>query len=212
MTWKRQVTAASPMPPSAHRTPMPCRTEPRRNAAAPRRMGVSRTTLAPGGGNKEASRTRLPQENRCAPNTASMKTPALMSSVKAMSNCDLAAEVGGDMPSSHRCMTQSAMPPMIVPPTTMATAMRRMRGSARRTSLDAVLPDVEVIGLIAPPSQRRARPVDPQLHGWTHPLAAGVRGQPLRHGIAMQQQAVQHQGEVDVGDAPFPAKVLGIVR
>ena len=51
--------------------------------------------------------------------------------------------------------------------------------------------------------------VNPLLDGWATPLVSGVVDQSLRHRVAKHDQALQHHGEIDVGDRPGAEEVVG---
>jgi hypothetical protein len=51
-----------------------------------------------------------------------------------------------------------------------------------------------------PRSPRRALQGDPALHARPAPLEFRIRGEPVGHGVPMQQQAVEHQRQVDIGN------------
>ncbi len=53
--------------------------------------------------------------------------------------------------------------------------------------------------------------VDPSLHGGPQPLAGGIGNQFLRHSVAVQHQAVEHQGQVRICDGPFTEQVIDAI-
>lgn len=52
--------------------------------------------------------------------------------------------------------------------------------------------------------------VDPELNRGPLPLMPGVVGQPLWHRVAVENEPVEHQGKVGIGDAPFAKQLSGV--
>lgn len=52
--------------------------------------------------------------------------------------------------------------------------------------------------------QRRARVINPLLNALPTPLMVGVVHEPLRYGIAVRHQSLQHHRKIHVGNRPLP--------
>ena len=57
-------------------------------------------------------------------------------------------------------------------------------------------------------SKRRALSLNPALHGRALPLRPRIGNQAKRNLIAVQDQPMEHDGEIDVGDRPLAEQIF----
>jgi len=51
--------------------------------------------------------------------------------------------------------------------------------------------------------------IDPELNRWSLPLTPCIGSQSFGHLVSVQDKAIEHESEVNVGDAPLTEQVLG---
>ena len=54
--------------------------------------------------------------------------------------------------------------------------------------------------------------MDPKLNGPALPLALRIGGELFGNGITVQNQAIEHEREIHIGDAPLATQVFRIIR
>src|ERR1700675_2570487 len=94
---------------------------------------------------------------------------------------------------------------------------RRLKGLPCANVLRGSLPD-EFVDISSHGSRKRFLPsifyeagsrlVDPTLNRWATPLQRGVVNESLRHWIPVRDQALQHHGEIHIGDRPCTEQIV----